>query len=172
VAPVHAEVERDREYGLVVHVQPDGGTAGRAGLQSRAATSSESMCVLARRADGYIHSRLASRAVDPCSSRRTVRKVLTEGVVVGFFTGNNVVLTGGAGFIGNHLLDRLLRDGAPGIIADNLSSGSVDRVLGGRRRDRVEIAEGRPSLTQARTRSTPNHPRPLLNHVSGTLLAP
>jgi nucleoside-diphosphate-sugar epimerase len=48
---------------------------------------------------------------------------------MGFFTGKNVVLTGGAGFIGSHLLDRLLHEGACVTIADNLSSGSFDRVL-------------------------------------------
>jgi UDP-glucose 4-epimerase len=40
------------------------------------------------------------------------------------------LITGGAGFIGSHLLDRLLADGAEVTVIDNLSSGDKDRVPG------------------------------------------
>ncbi len=46
-----------------------------------------------------------------------------------FFTDKRVLLTGGAGFIGSHLLDRLLEQGAQVTVADNLASGSLDEVL-------------------------------------------
>ena len=39
-----------------------------------------------------------------------------------------VLITGGAGFIGSHLCDRLLADGHEVIAMDNLSTGSVDNV--------------------------------------------
>jgi len=47
-----------------------------------------------------------------------------------------ILITGGAGFIGSHLCDRLLTDGHDVIAMDNLSTGSVDNIahLAGRER--------------------------------------
>jgi UDP-glucose 4-epimerase len=39
-----------------------------------------------------------------------------------------VVVTGGAGFIGSHLVDMLLADGEKVVVIDDLSSGSAERV--------------------------------------------
>jgi dTDP-glucose 4,6-dehydratase len=39
-----------------------------------------------------------------------------------------ILITGGAGFIGSHLCDRLLNDGHEIIAMDNLSTGSVDNI--------------------------------------------
>ena len=39
-----------------------------------------------------------------------------------------ILITGGAGFIGSHLCDRLLADGHDVIAMDNLSTGSVDNI--------------------------------------------
>jgi len=39
-----------------------------------------------------------------------------------------VFITGGAGFIGSHLADRLITDGAEVLILDNLSTGSIENV--------------------------------------------
>lgn len=45
--------------------------------------------------------------------------------------GSTVLVTGGAGFIGSHLIDRLLRDGARHIVViDNLFTGSEDNLKG------------------------------------------
>jgi len=39
-----------------------------------------------------------------------------------------ILITGGAGFIGSHLCDRLLSDGHEVIAMDNLSTGSIDNI--------------------------------------------
>ena len=38
------------------------------------------------------------------------------------------LITGGAGFIGSHLADRLLKDGHEVLVLDNLSTGSIDNI--------------------------------------------
>ena len=47
-----------------------------------------------------------------------------------------ILITGGAGFIGSHLCDRLLADGHDVVAMDNLSTGSSDNIahLAGNRR--------------------------------------
>jgi len=40
----------------------------------------------------------------------------------------NIIVTGGAGFIGSHLCEKLIRDGHRVIIIDNLSHGSLDNI--------------------------------------------
>ena len=37
-------------------------------------------------------------------------------------------MTGGAGFIGSHLVDELVRDGCEVVVFDNLSSGRVENI--------------------------------------------
>ena len=39
-----------------------------------------------------------------------------------------ILITGGAGFIGSHLCDRLLADGHDVVVMDNLSTGSADNI--------------------------------------------
>jgi UDP-glucose 4-epimerase len=41
------------------------------------------------------------------------------------------LLVGGAGYIGSHMVKRLIEDGEPLVILDNLSSGYPDAILGG-----------------------------------------
>ncbi|MFC6719148.1 NAD-dependent epimerase/dehydratase family protein [Natrialbaceae archaeon GCM10025810] len=48
-------------------------------------------------------------------------------------TADRVLVTGGAGFIGGHLVGRLLADGASVTVADDCSNGSRDRVPDGAR---------------------------------------
>ncbi len=44
--------------------------------------------------------------------------------------GVNVLITGGAGFIGSHLAERMLADGHNVTLVDDLSTGSMDNVAG------------------------------------------
>ena len=41
----------------------------------------------------------------------------------------NILVVGGAGYIGSHMVKRLLHDGHHVIVADNLSTGYKDAVL-------------------------------------------
>ena len=49
------------------------------------------------------------------------------------------LVTGGAGFIGSHIVDRLLQDGHEVIVLDDFSTGNHDNLAG---HDNLEIVEG------------------------------
>ena len=51
------------------------------------------------------------------------------------------IVTGGAGFIGSHLVDRLLADGHRVIVLDNLSTGRLDNLAQHRNKPSVQIAQ-------------------------------
>ena len=42
----------------------------------------------------------------------------------------NVLVTGGAGFIGSHICKRLIAEGHQVVVIDNLSNGSVEKDKG------------------------------------------
>jgi UDP-glucose 4-epimerase len=50
------------------------------------------------------------------------------------------IVTGGAGFIGSHLVERLLADGQAVLVVDDLSSGMPERVPAGVGLERLDIA--------------------------------
>ena len=52
-----------------------------------------------------------------------------------------ILVTGGAGFIGSHLVDALLADGHDVIALDNLSTGKPDNLTSARSLDRFDFAE-------------------------------
>lgn len=54
-----------------------------------------------------------------------------------------VVVTGGAGFIGSHLVDRLLADGHEVLVVDDLSTGRRGQVPAPARFQELDVAEGR-----------------------------
>lgn len=53
-----------------------------------------------------------------------------------------VLVTGGAGFIGSHLVDRLVSEGCEVKVLDDLSSGSLANIRGHVRSGRVSFVEG------------------------------
>jgi UDP-glucose 4-epimerase len=52
------------------------------------------------------------------------------------------LITGGAGFIGSHLAERLLRDGAQVVVIDNLSTGRLENIEGFKEHPRFDFIEG------------------------------
>ena len=56
---------------------------------------------------------------------------------------NKIIVTGGAGFIGSHLIDRLLLRGDEVIVIDNLSSGKMDFL---KERVGIEVEFGHASF--------------------------
>ena len=55
---------------------------------------------------------------------------------------SSVLVTGGAGFIGSHIVDRLTRDGRKVRILDNLSTGKTENLATHIRENSVEFVEG------------------------------
>ena len=52
------------------------------------------------------------------------------------------LVTGGAGFIGSHLVDRILAEGQAVVVLDNFASGAMANLADARRVDRLEIIDG------------------------------
>ena len=50
------------------------------------------------------------------------------------------IVTGGAGFVGSHLVDRLLAEGYAVLVVDDLSSGRPENVATGAELERLDIA--------------------------------
>jgi nucleoside-diphosphate-sugar epimerase len=58
------------------------------------------------------------------------------------WNGIKVVVTGGASFIGSHLVDLLVAKGARVRVADNLSTGKVENIAGHLKKKKVELLKG------------------------------
>ncbi len=56
-------------------------------------------------------------------------------------TASRALVTGGAGFIGSHIVDRLLADGHDVCVVDDLSTGSATNIPAGARFQRVDICD-------------------------------
>jgi len=54
----------------------------------------------------------------------------------------NILVTGGAGFIGSHLAERLLKDGHRVVVIDNLSTGSLRNIESFKSKSRFDFIEG------------------------------
>jgi UDP-glucose 4-epimerase len=53
-----------------------------------------------------------------------------------------VLVTGGAGFIGSHVVDRLVNDGYAVRVIDNLSAGKLDNIQGHLKSGKVDFVKG------------------------------
>lgn len=65
-----------------------------------------------------------------------------------------VMVTGGAGFIGSHIVDQLIDSGDEVLIVDNMSTGKVENVH--RRADLVDMDIGDSALLELAARFRPN----------------
>ncbi len=54
---------------------------------------------------------------------------------------SRAIVTGGAGFIGSHVVDSLLADGIDVTVIDDLSSGQAERVASGARLEEISIVD-------------------------------
>ena len=57
-------------------------------------------------------------------------------------SGRNVLITGGAGFIGSHVTDRLLDMGNKVTVFDNMSSGKMEFIQHHMNKDEFKLIEG------------------------------
>ena len=91
-------------------------------------------------------------------------------ITAGRPTGRAVV-TGGAGFVGSHLVDRLVRDGWTVLVIDDLSTGRAHQLPDTARLERLDVAVDpsvRSSAPGVRTPSTTSPRRP----ASGSIRDP
>src|SRR3954469_11154487 len=55
--------------------------------------------------------------------------------------GKHIIVTGGAGFIGSHLVERLLRDGKSVVVIDDLSTGALKNLADVKGSKELQIIE-------------------------------
>jgi UDP-glucose 4-epimerase len=60
-------------------------------------------------------------------------------------TRRHVLVTGGAGFIGSHLVERLLGDGKPVVVVDDLSTGSLANLQAVEKNPKLRVIESKIS---------------------------
>ncbi|OYV02618.1 NAD-dependent epimerase, partial [candidate division bacterium WOR-3 4484_18] len=56
--------------------------------------------------------------------------------------GNHVLVTGGAGFIGSHIVDALVACGADVVVYDNFTRGKIENLESALSTGKVEVIEG------------------------------
>ncbi len=61
----------------------------------------------------------------------------------------NILITGGAGFIGSHLAESWLKDGHSVSVIDDLSTGSLENLKRLPHQDRIEFVKGNVITSRA-----------------------
>jgi nucleoside-diphosphate-sugar epimerase/spore maturation protein CgeB len=82
------------------------------------------------------------RHIQQAVRRRPVKQASPKEERVKRSTGNLALVTGGAGFIGSHLCERLIADGARVVCLDSLLTGREENVRHLQRDSRFELVEG------------------------------
>jgi UDP-glucose 4-epimerase len=57
----------------------------------------------------------------------------------------HILVTGGAGFIGSHLVERLLAEGKKVVVIDDLSTGSLDNLRTVKSHPRLRVVQSKIS---------------------------
>ena len=57
----------------------------------------------------------------------------------------HILVTGGAGFIGSHLVERLLSDGESIVVIDDFSTGSLENLRAVKKNPRLRIVQSKIS---------------------------
>ena len=78
----------------------------------------------------------------------------------------NVLVTGGAGFIGSHIVDTLLADGHQVLVVDDLSTGKESNLPKGARLERMDI--GDPKLNEVMLAFRPD----VVSHLAAQISVP
>lgn len=89
-------------------------------------------------------------------------------MITSFFAHMNILVTGGAGFIGSHLVDALVAQGAQVTVLDNLSTGTLANLT--QSREKITFIKG--DITDAQTCIDAARGQDIIFHLAAYTSAP